>query len=401
VTSALIAGLERGLAAREVAGLQRIRHTLTTPQGVRVVVDGRELVAFASNDYLGLANHPEVVAAASEGALRWGAGAGASHLICGHFAPHAALESELAAFARPCAGARALTFSSGYLANLAILTALAGRGDAIFADRLNHACLNDGALLSRAEFVRYPHADMVALRQRLTTSKAKRRLIATDAVFSMDGDLAPLPALCALAEEFDAWLVVDDAHGFGVLGTGENGGRGSLAHFGLASERIVYMGTLGKAAGVAGAFVAAHPAVIETLVQTARSYVFTTAAPPLAAEALRAGLRILRDDTARRAHLFALITRFRSRLGGGPWTLPDSPTPIQPLIVGANATAVDLAAALWRRGFWVPAIRPPTVPKGTARLRVTLSAAHAREDVDALADALAELAPAFGRTCAR
>ena len=401
MTSALIAGLERGLAAREVAGLQRIRHTLATPQGVRVVVDGRELVAFASNDYLGLANHPEVVAAASEGALRWGAGAGASHLICGHFAPHAALESELAAFARPCAGARALTFSSGYLANLAILTALAGRGDAIFADRLNHACLNDGALLSRAEFVRYPHADMVALRQRLTTSKAKRRLIATDAVFSMDGDLAPLPALCALAEEFDAWLVVDDAHGFGVLGTGENGGRGSLAHFGLASERIVYMGTLGKAAGVAGAFVAAHPAVIETLVQTARSYVFTTAAPPLAAEALRAGLRILRDDTARRAHLFALITRFRSRLGGGPWTLPDSPTPIQPLIVGANATAVDLAAALWRRGFWVPAIRPPTVPKGTARLRVTLSAAHAREDVDALADALAELAPAFGRTCAR
>ena len=401
MTSALIAGLERGLAAREVAGLQRIRHTLTTPQGVRVVVDGRELVAFASNDYLGLANHPEVVAAASEGALRWGAGAGASHLICGHFAPHAALESELAAFARPCAGARALTFSSGYLANLAILTALAGRGDAIFADRLNHACLNDGALLSRAELVRYPHADMVALRQRLTMSKARRRLIATDAVFSMDGDLAPLPALCALAEEFDAWLVVDDAHGFGVLGTGENGGRGSLAHFGLASERIVYMGTLGKAAGVAGAFVAAHPAVIETLVQTARSYVFTTAAPPLAAEALRAGLRILRDDTARRAHLFALITRFRSRLGGGPWTLPDSATPIQPLIVGANAAAVDLAAALWRRGFWVPAIRPPTVPKGTARLRVTLSAAHAREDVDALADTLAELAPAFGRTCER
>jgi 8-amino-7-oxononanoate synthase len=331
----------------------------------------------------------------------WGAGAGASHLICGHFAPHATLEAELAAFVRPCAGARALTFSSGYLANLAILTALAGRGDAIFADRLNHACLNDGALLSRAEFVRYPHADAAVLRRCLVASKAKRKLIATDAVFSMDGDLAPLPALCALAEEFDAWLVVDDAHGFGVLGAGENGGRGTLAHFGLASERIVYMGTLGKAAGVAGAFVAAHPAVIETLLQTARSYVFTTAGPPPVAEALRVSLRILRDDAARRAHLFELISRFRSRLSAGPWTLSDSPTPIQPLVVGANAAAVALADALWRRGFWVPAIRPPTVPKGTARLRITLCAAHTRDDVDALADALAELAPAFGSAHAR
>ena len=401
MTSALIADLERGLAAREAAGLQRIRRTLASPQGARVLVDGRELVAFASNDYLGLANHPEVVAAAREGAARWGAGAGASHLICGHFAPHAALETELAAFVRPCAGARALTFSSGYLANLAILTALAGRGDAIFADRLNHACLNDGALLSRAEFVRYPHADAAALRHRLAASKAKRKLIATDAVFSMDGDLAPLPALCALAEEFDAWLVVDDAHGFGVLGAGESGGRGTLAHFGLASERIVYMGTLGKAAGVAGAFVAAHPAVIETLLQTARSYLFTTAGSPLVAEALRVSLRILRDDAARRAHLFELIARFRSRLVGGPWTLQDSPTPIQPLIVGANATAVEFADALWRRGFWVPAIRPPTVPKGTARLRITLNAAHTRDDIDALADALDELAPAFGSIRAR
>jgi len=401
VTSALIADLERGLAAREAAGLQRIRRTLASAQGPRVVVDGRELVSFASNDYLGLAKHPDVVAAARAGAARWGVGAGASHLICGHFAPHAALEAELAAFVRPCAGARALTFSSGYLANLAILTALAGRGDAVFADRLNHACLNDGALLSRAEFVRYPHADAAALRRRLAASTAKRKLIATDAVFSMDGDLAPLPSLCALAEEFDAWLIVDDAHGFGVLGTGENGGRGTLAHFGLASERIVYMGTLGKAAGVAGAFVAAHPAVIETLVQTARSYVFTTAGPPLLAEALRASLRILRDDTARRAHLFELIACFRSRLSAGPWALPDSPTPIQPLVVGASAAAVEFADELWRRGFWVPAIRPPTVPKGAARLRVALCAAHTREDVDALADALAELAPAFGAIRAR
>jgi 8-amino-7-oxononanoate synthase len=398
VTLGLIADLERGLAEREAAGLTRRRRTLASAQGARVTVDGRELIAFASNDYLGLAGHPDVVAVARAAASRWGAGAGAAHLVCGHFAPHAALEAELAAFVRPCAGARALTFSSGYLANLAILTALAGRGDAVFADRLNHACLNDGALLSRAEFVRYPHADAAALAARLAASKAKRKLIATDAVFSMDGDVAPLPQLSALAEDFDAWLVVDDAHGFGVLGAGDDAGRGTLAHFGLASERIVYMGTLGKAAGVAGAFVAAHPAVIETLLQTARTYVFTTAAPPLVAEALRASLRIMRDDAARRAHLFSLIDRFRSQMRGAPWVLPASQTPIQPLLLGANAAAVELAAALWSRGFWVPAIRPPTVPKGTARLRITLTAAHTREDVDALVGALADLAPEFARS---
>ncbi len=324
---------------------------------------------------------------------RWGVGAGASHLVCGHFAPHAALEADLAAFVRPCAGAAALTFSSGYLANLAILSALAGRDDAIFADRLNHACLNDGALLSRAEFVRYPHADVAALERRLAGSAAHRKLIATDAVFSMDGDIAPLPALAALADAYDAWLVVDDAHGFGVLGNGAERGRGTLAHFGLASERIVYMGTLGKAAGVAGAFVAAHPAVIDTLVETARSYVFTTAAPPLLAEALRASLRIIRDDAARHAHLGMLIARFRARLRGLPWRLLESRTAIQPVVVGANAAAVDLDAALWQRGFWVPAIRPPTVPNGTARLRITLTAAHTADEVDALADALADLAP--------
>ena len=391
VPTELIAQLARGLEAREAEGLTRRRRTIDSVQGARVVVDGRELVAFASNDYLGLAHHPDVVAAARDGASRWGAGAGASHLVCGHFAPHAAREADLAAFARPCAGARALTFSTGYLANLAILTALAGRDDAIFADRLNHACLNDGALLSRAEFVRYPHRDVVALDGRLAASKARRKLIATDAVFSMDGDLAPLPALFALAEAHDAWLVVDDAHGFGVLGTGVDTGRGTLAHFGLASERIVYMGTLGKAAGVAGAFVAAHPTVIESLIQAARPYIFTTAAPPFLAEALRVSLRIIRADAGRHAHLSALIDRFRERMRGLPWTLLDSRTAIQPLVVGGNAAAIELAGALWARGFWVPAIRPPTVPKGTARLRITLSAAHSLADVDALADALAAL----------
>ncbi len=395
MTLGLIADLERGLAALQAAGLKRSRRTLEAAQGARVTVDGRELVAFASNDYLGLARHPVVVAAVRDGAARWGAGAGASHLVCGHFAPHAALEAELAAFVRPSPGAAALTFSSGYLANLAILTALAGRSDAIFADRLNHACLNDGALLSRADFVRYPHGDVATLARRLAMSKAKRKVIATDAVFSMDGDIAPLPELCALAEEHDAWLVVDDAHGFGVLGEGDEGGRGTLAHFGLASERIVYMGTLGKAAGIAGAFVAANPAVIETLVQTARSYIFTTAAPPFVAEALRASLTILRGDRARRAHLFALIACFRKRMRALPFALRDSQTPIQPIVVGANAAAVDLAGELWNRGFWVPAIRPPSVPKGTARLRVALAASHTLADVEALVDALADLAPRF------
>lgn len=389
----LIAALARDLAARDAAGLTRQRRALDSPQGARVVVGGREVVAFASNDYLGLANHPAVVAAARDAAQRWGVGAGASHLVSGHFAPHAALEDALAAFTRPSPGARALTFSTGYLANLAILTALASRGDAIFADRLNHACLNDGALLSRAAFVRYPHADVGALRSRLAASTARRKLIATDAVFSMDGDRAPLPSLLALADEFDAWLVVDDAHGFGVQGDG----RGTVAHFGLASERIVYMGTLGKAAGVAGAFVAAHPAVIETLVQTARPYIFTTAPPPLLAAALSAALAVIRDDAPRRAHLVALIARFREGMRGLPWTLLPSPTAIQPLVVGANDAAVALADALWRRGFWVPAIRPPTVPAGTARLRITLTAAHAEADVDALVAALAELAPASAR----
>ena len=393
----LIAGLERGLVEREAAGLLRVRRSVDSPPGARVTVDGRQFVNFASNDYLGLANHPDVVAAARAGAARWGAGAGASHLICGHYAAHTALEAELAAWVAPCPGAQALTFGSGYLANLAILTTLAGRGDAVFGDRLNHACLNDGALLSRADFVRYPHRDLAHLRERLAASPAQRKLIATDAVFSMDGDLAPLPELLALADEFDAWLVIDDAHGFGVLGTPGEPGRGSLAHCGLASERIVYMGTLGKAAGVAGAFVAAHPAVIATLVQSARTYVFTTAAPPLLAEALRASLGVIRGDRARHDHLRELIARFRARMRDLRWNLLPSATPIQPLVVGANADAVALSAALWERGFWVPAIRPPTVPAGTARLRITLSAAHAQDDVDALADALAALAPAPAR----
>jgi 8-amino-7-oxononanoate synthase len=388
VAAALIAGLDDALAARRVAGLERRRRVIASPQGTRVIVDGRELVAFASNDYLGLANDPAVVAAARDGASRWGVGAGASHLVCGHCEPHEALEAELAAFIAPCADARALTFSSGYLANLAILTALAGRRDAIFADRLNHACLNDGALLARADFVRYPHGDVDALQRALAGSKAPRKIIATDAVFSMDGDVAPLPRLLELADAHDAWLVVDDAHGFGVLGDG----RGSLAHCGLASRRIIVMATLGKAAGVAGAAVVAHRSVIATLVQTARPYIFTTAAPPLLAQAARAALAIIRDDAGRRAHLAGRIAQFRAGAGSLPWPLLPSLTAIQPLIVGDNGAAMRVADALRAKGFWVPAIRPPTVPQGTARLRVSLSAAHSADDVAALLAALHEIA---------
>jgi 8-amino-7-oxononanoate synthase len=392
VGASLIAGLDAALAARKDAGLFRQRVVLDAAQGPRVMVGGRELVAFASNDYLGLANDPAVIAAAREAPAAWGVGAGASHLVCGHFAPHEALERELAAFVRPCADARALLFSTGYLANLAILSALAGRTDAIFADRLNHACLNDGALLARARFIRYPHGDMAALAERLAQTRAARKLIVTDAVFSMDGDLAPLARLLELADAHDAWLVVDDAHGFGVLGEG----RGSLAHCGLASERIVCMGTLGKAAGVAGAFVAAHPSVIETLVQTARPYIYTTAQPPMLAVALCAALAIIRDDHGRRRRLMARVTRFRVGARDLPWRLLPSETAIQPLQVGDSGEALQLAAALRGRGFLVPAIRPPTVPQGTARLRVCLSAAHTDDDVDALLDALHGIARASG-----
>jgi 8-amino-7-oxononanoate synthase len=395
--SRLIAELDDALDHRAVKGLRRERHIVDSAQGARLRVDGRDVLHFGSNDYLGLASDPRVVAAAQAGAAHYGVGAGASHLISGHFTPHDALECELAAWIAPCANARALLFSTGYLANLAIVTALVGRGDAVFGDKLNHACLNDAALLSRADFVRYAHGDIGALETRLAASGARRKLIATDAVFSMDGDIAELGLLLELAEKHDAWLVVDDAHGFGVLGDRAaggrgNSGRGTLAQLGLASERIVYMATLGKAAGVAGAFVAAHDSVIETLIQTARSYIFTTAAPPMLSCALAASLALIRDEPERRARLFTLVERWRAVAGTLPWPTLPSVTAIQPLILGANAEALRISAALWKRDIWVPAIRPPTVPEGSARLRITFSAAHSMADFDLLADALADLA---------
>src|SRR5262245_26717728 len=370
------------------AGLARRRRTVEGADGPHVIVDARRYLAFCSNDYLDLARHPALVEAARRGAERYGIGAGASALISGHTRAHEELELALARFVRM---PRALHFAAGYMANLGILAALAGRGDTVFSDQLNHACLVDGARLSRAEVRVYPHLDLGALERMLADCASPGKLVASDAVFSMDGDIAPLPELLALCERHDAWLVVDDAHGFGVLG---EGGRGALAHFGIASPRIAYMGTLGKAAGVHGAFVAGEDALIEWLVQRARTYVFTTASPPLLAAALMASLELIEQEEARRGHLRALIGRLRQRLEDLPWRLSASDTPIQPLIVGDNRAALELAEGLRTRGIWVPAIRPPTVPAGSARLRIALSAAHSVEHVDELAAALGELARA-------
>ena len=379
--------LEAGLARLAAEGLRRRRRTLDAPCGPEAVVDGRRVVAFCSNDYLGLANHPALVAATQDAAGRWGVGSGASHVVSGHLRPHEELEERLAVLV---GRERALYFTTGYMANLAIVPTLVERRDAIFADRLNHASLIDAALLARAEHVRYPHGDMDALAERLEQSSARRKLILTDAVFSMDGDLAPLPELFALAERFDAWLVVDDAHGFGVLGPG---GRGSIAHFDLPpSPRLILMGTLGKAAGVSGAFVAGDRRVIDWLTQRARPYIFTTASSPLLAAALLASLDLIAAGDERRAHLRRFIGRLRSGLDGLPWRLLPSPTAIQPLLIGGNDAAVRLSERLFARGLWVPAIRPPTVPAGTARLRISLSAAHDEAQIDALISALHDCA---------
>ena len=369
--------------------LLRVRRVIEGACGPLVTVDGRLLLAFCSNDYLGLASDPALVAALKEGADIYGAGAGASHLISGHYAPHHRLEERLAAFVGM---PRALFFSTGYMANLGIITALTEGGGggvaAVFSDALNHASIIDGIRLSGAQKHIYPHADLAVLESLLADSSAPRKLVISDAVFSMDGDLAPLPQLLALCERYDAWLIVDDAHGFGVLGPQ---GRGSLAQFDLHSPRLVYVGTLGKAAGIAGAFVAAEQNVIEWLLQRARTYIFTTASPPLLAHALLRSVDLIEQGDVRRAHLQVLIGQLRDGLKLKRWRLLDSMSPIQPLILGENSEALRVAAALLDAGLWVPAIRPPTVPAGSARLRITLSAGHTVEQVQRLIDALLTL----------
>lgn len=378
--------LNRALADIDRAGLRRRRKVADSACAAHMTVDGRKITGFASNDYLGLAANETLRDALAEGAGLYGAGSGGSHLLGGHSRAHAKLEDDLAAFSGGFVNAaRALFFSTGYMANLATLTTLAGRDAVMYCDALNHASLIDGARLSRAHVHVYPHADADALDALLDASAddGKTTLIVTDSVFSMDGDIAPLARLLAVAEKHGAWLVVDDAHGFGVLGPQ---GRGALADAALHSEHLVYIGTLGKAAGVSGAFVIAHETVIEWLVQRARPYIFTTASVPAVAHAVSASIRLIasREGDERRAHLAALIDRTRDLLKRTQWQPVDSHTAVQPLVIGGNEETLRLATALDEHRLWVPAIRPPTVPVGTSRLRISLSAAHSFDDLDAL-----------------
>ncbi len=375
--------LKQKLAEREAQNLYRRRRVNDGPQGPQQRVDGKEVLSFCSNDYLGLVNHPELIAALKKGADEYGVGSGAAHLVNGHSRAHHALEEELAAFTgRP----RALLFSTGYMANLGTVSALIGAGDAIFEDRLNHASLIDAGLLSRARLSRYAHADAASLEGKLASSRGEDKLIVTDGVFSMDGDIAPLSELAAAARKVNAMLMVDDAHGIGVLGPQ---GAGSVAHFGLGINEVpVLMGTLGKGVGSFGAFVAGSEDLIEWLIQAARPYIYTTATPPAIAEASRASLKLIQADEWRREKLQVLIKRFRQGAIQLGLELMDSQTPIQPLIIGDAARAMALSKQLEAQGILISAIRPPTVPEGTARLRITFSAAHSEEQVDRLLAAL-------------
>ncbi len=371
----------------EARGLRRTRRTVQGPQGPSMQVDGRHLLAFASNDYLGLANHPKIIATAHAALDQYGLGAGASALISGHTEPVAALEQHLA---RWLGFERVLHFSSGYMANTGILPALLGRHAQVFADALNHACLIDGVRLAGPRSVHiYPHLDLMALEQALASAQEDNRWIVTDAVFSMDGDLAPLPQLLTLADTYDAMLLVDDAHGFGVLGAE---GKGSLAHWQISSPRLVYMATLGKAAGVYGAFVGARADLIEWLIQKARTYLFTTGTPPALAAACLASVHCIAQDQFRRDQLQRLGLQLQQGAADLPWTLAPSGTAIHPLLLGDNQTVLQVAQALLAQGIWVPGIRPPTVPKGTGRLRISLSALHTASHIEQLLQALHTIA---------
>ncbi|MDP3212357.1 8-amino-7-oxononanoate synthase [Methylotenera sp.] len=378
----MLASLQRELDQRKTDGLLRQRRLLDSPQAEHIVANEQPYLSFCSNDYLGLANRPELIAAMQKAAGDSGVGSGASNLITGHHRYHDALEKQLAAFVELPA---ALLFSTGYMANIGVLGALTGRGDAIFADKLNHACLNDGAYFSHAEFQRYPHNDVAALEKLLQASTAKHKLIAADAVFSMDGDIAPIPEYLALCEKYDAYLYLDDAHGFGVLG---EHGKGSLSHFKVKSPRIIMMATLGKAAGVAGAFVAGEQVVIDYLIQKAKSYVYSTPAPPALSATLSASVQLIEQGDDLRANLNRSIAYLKNNLKLNQWQLMDSDTPIQPLVVGGNKEALALSEYLQTCGILVPAIRPPTVPVGTARLRISLSAAHTQDDMKKLVEAI-------------
>ena len=379
--------LSSELDARKQQSLYRQRRTLQTAQQPVVQVDGREYLAFCSNDYLGLANHPDVIKSFQNAADQYGVGGGASHLVNGHSQPHHELELALAEFTgRP----RALLFSTGYMANIGAVNGLLGKADAIFQDRLNHASLLDAGLLSGARFQRYLHNDADSLNSRLEKSSARRKLVVTDGVFSMDGDIADIPALVRTSKQHDAWVMVDDAHGFGCLG--ESGG-GCAEHFSLGCEDVqVLVGTLGKGFGTAGAFVAGSEELIETLIQHARTYIYTTSMPPAVAAATLTSLKILQAETWRREKLTTLIQQFRSGCEALGLELMDSPTQIQPIMIGESEKAMAISKGLEELGIFISAIRPPTVPQGSARLRVTLSAAHDELQVEKLLSALEKVA---------
>lgn len=389
----LNAKLEKSLADRKDAQLYRSRLITQGPQGVELLINGTTYLNFCSNDYLGLANHADVIAAFKKGADSYGVGSGAAHLVSGHSQVHHLLEEELAEFVqRP----RALLFSTGYMANLGVVGALLGRNDAVFEDRLNHASLIDAGVLSQAQLVRYQHADMDVLSKNLLSSDAKNKLVVSDGVFSMDGDVAPLVELAKVANNNNAWLMIDDAHGIGVIG---KTGRGSLEEFNMDLDNVpVLVGTLGKAFGTFGAFVAGSETLIETLIQQARSYIYTTALPPAVAEATRTSLQFVIKDSWRRQHLNLLITRFRQGAEQLGLPLMSSQTPIQPLLIGAAEHAVSYSKALWQLGFLITAIRPPTVPTGSARLRITFCASHTEQHVDRLLEALASVNQSLGMT---
>jgi 8-amino-7-oxononanoate synthase len=387
----LLGQLEAQLRALSHQQLRRQLREVQTPIAPSMTVDGEAVTAFCSNDYLGLASDPRIIEALREGALRYGAGSGASHLISGHTSAHVQLESMLGAMlGSHLVSPRALFFSTGYMANLAVLTSLADKQAAIFSEALNHASLIDGARLSRAAVTIYSRDDLPALSRLLAASTATVKLVVTDSVFSMDGAIAPLPELLALCEKHQAWLVVDDAHGFGVLG---EHGAGVLQHFDLCSPQLVYIGTLGKAAGVSGAFVAAHDSVIEWLVQRARTYIYTTATPPAIAHALRTSLEIIGGSEGRalRQTLTKHVAHFRQSIQPGSTRLLPSDTPIQALVTGDNQATMNAGEALRSKGLWVAAIRPPTVPTAMGRLRITLSAAHSSAQVDQLVTAINQL----------
>jgi len=381
--------IDSWLQDRRARNLYRQRRVVDSPQGPVVTIDGRQLLNFCSNDYLGLANHPRVVAAFTKAARDYGVGSGASQLVCGHLAPHRALEEALADF---LGRQKALLFSTGYMANLGVVTALAGRHDAIFEDRLNHASLIDAARLADANLKRYPHADVEALQAQLAASSetghAETQLVITDGVFSMDGDLAPLTGIARASAEQQALLMVDDAHGIGVLG---DNGRGVLEHLGLSNEQVpILVGTLGKAFGTFGAFVAGEAALIDFIMQRARSFTYTTAPPPAVAAATLESLALIKEERWRRDKLRELVSHFRK--GAQALGLPPgrSEFHIQPLVIGESLPALELSHALQARGILVSAIRPPTVPEHTARLRISFSAAHEIKDVDTLLAALSD-----------